>query len=75
MKNCIGKVWHDNPLAVLMKLFMFTAVLGWVLSTAPVVGHAAASKSFRWAAQKAATFWSGLLQASPIVLPLQQVIF
>lgn len=45
MKNCIGKVWHDNPLAVLMKLFMFTAVLGWVLSTTPVVGHAAASKS------------------------------
>jgi hypothetical protein len=45
MKNIIENVRSDNRLMLLVKMFMLTATLGWLLTTAPVVGHAAASKN------------------------------
>jgi hypothetical protein len=45
MKNIIENVRQDNRLRLLVKMFIFTAALGWLLTTAPLDGHAAASKT------------------------------
>lgn len=45
MKNIIENIWQDNRLMLLVKMFIFTATLGWLLTMAPLDAHAAASQN------------------------------